>query len=357
MCNPITDHYYSEVETRYLDTNIETMPSILKRKVGGSTRSTEMEDDALRSMDLDSKELTTYGNDDEEGDWGNGTSVARQGTDDCDDEGQEEIYSMGSRENSKRKYMNAEMLSYKQQGSYEIPEDVYAFITVAPVCSAPFLFAIAVIFIKYIVYITLLTTIFQERKTWTLRSSESTENTLLVITNEEIVAVTVKFLLIPVIVAMQEDLMAVYAGLANARYDPKVKEISEAATKTKFALAYLLQLIDGLLSLVVNFFKMFSVTDILDVFLNFAALHFLQDIDDVFYALVEKGFFGDDMEHMATVCKQISWPRRAGTSEFSQFLTNLDSTLFGLTFIICVIIYIVITYILLQNVKDGIDGI
>ena len=35
-----------------------------------------------------------------------------------------------------------------------------------------------------------------------------------------------------------------------------------------------------------------------------------KDMDDVFYSLVEKGFFGDRLEHMATICKQISWPRR-----------------------------------------------
>ena len=94
---------------------------------------------------------------------------------------------------------------------------------------------------------------------------------------------------------------------------------------------------------------MFNTPHILDVFLNFAALHFLQDIDDVFYALVEKGFFGDDMEHMANICKQISWPRRTGTTELGHFLSNLDSTLFSLTFLICVALYIVITYILVKS--------
>eukprot|EP00535_Pseudo-nitzschia_heimii_P005126 CAMPEP_0197174280 /NCGR_PEP_ID=MMETSP1423-20130617/870_1 /TAXON_ID=476441 /ORGANISM="Pseudo-nitzschia heimii, Strain UNC1101" /LENGTH=299 /DNA_ID=CAMNT_0042623191 /DNA_START=201 /DNA_END=1100 /DNA_ORIENTATION=+ len=272
--------------------------------------------------------------------WGQNTSVARKANshseleDNYDYESEyntEEKTSLKSgvsQENSKKKYIQSEMLSYKQQGSYDIPEDVYAFITVAPVCSWPFIFAVVVISTKYIVYMTLMNEV---------RVDE--------FNTDDIMAKIVKFFLIPVTVAMQEDLMAVYAGLANARYDEKVLEISGAATKWKFALAYLLQLIDGLLSLVVNFSKMLTTDDVLDVFLNFAALHFLQDIDDVFYALVEKGFFGDDMEHMATVCKQISWPRRAGSNQTSQLLTSLDSLLFTVTFFVCLIFYFVALFI------------
>jgi hypothetical protein len=301
--------------------------------VGGSKRSTENLDDVLRTMDdFDSNELRFEN--DERADWRN-SAVARQELENSEYEQYEyEEESSGlnggmpsSRENSRKKYIQSQMLSYKQQGSFDLPEDVYSFITVAPFCSFPFLFACGVIGIKYVVYATLLSKITREEFSY----------------DDEKIATAVKFFLIPVTVAMQEDLMAVYTGLANARYDPKVLEISEAATKAKFSLAYILQLIDGLLSLSVNFLKMFSTSDIMEVFLNFAALHFLQDIDDVFYALVEKGFFGDDMEHMATVCKQISWPRRTGSTPFSKFMTKLDSILFGTTFLICVILFIVIT--------------
>jgi len=302
-------------------------------RVDGSTRSTEMEVEVTRSMDLDSKELRYENSRD--------STLARQELKNSEYEQydyQEESSGLNmanSRDNSKKRYVQSQMLSYKQQGSFDLPEDVYSFITVAPVCSAPFLFACAVIGIKYVVYATLLTKIGK------------------FINGEEIISIAVKFFLIPVTVAMQEDLMAVYTGLANARYDPKVLEISEAATKAKFSLAYTLQLIDGILSLTVNFLKMFTTSDILEVFLNFAALHFLQDIDDVFYALVEKGFFGDDMEHMAMVCKQISWPRRTGSTRFSKFLTKLDSILFGTTFVICLIIFIVITVTLEDRTESS----
>jgi len=37
------------------------------------------------------------------------------------------------------------MLSFKEKGSFEMKEDVYAFITVAPVFSSPFILACIVI--------------------------------------------------------------------------------------------------------------------------------------------------------------------------------------------------------------------
>lgn len=312
-----------------------------------------MEDEAIKTIAEDSQEL--FHRESQElcrnsnfeindmGPWGNdkggNNNVSDSGNEiydlDYKDEEQTSLksgFSGRSRGNSKKEQIHAQMLSYKQQGSYDIPEDVYAFITVAPVTSYPFVFACLVIAIKYIVYVSLLFDIQDYQPSIGEETSEK-------------IATAVKFFLIPVTVAMQEDLMAVYAGLANARYDDKVLRISTSATKTKFALAYLLQLIDGILSLIVNFHKMLLEKEILNVFLNFAALHFLQDIDDVFYALVEKGFFGDRMEHMATVCKQISWPRRAGTTKFSRFLTKLDFILFTLTFGVCLVVYIVFTTI------------
>ena len=281
-----------------------------------------MEEDALKKIEDEKKKFSEEDgdNDFEEGEFN--TAVAKQGGVHFDEE--EEDHQHGSR----LSLIHAQMMSYKQNGSYDLAEDVYAFITVAPVCSMPFVFACGVIGIKYVVYGTLLSGI----------SFEDFDGA-------DKAATAVKFFLIPVAVAMQEDLMAVYAGVANARYDSKVLEISEHATKFKFSLSYLLRLLDGLFSLSVNFSVMLSTDEVLNVFLNFAALHFLQNIDDVFYALVEKGFFGDRMEHMSTVCKQISWPRRAGTNKFSEFLTNLDTILFALTLLICLVIYVFVTHL------------
>jgi len=316
-----------------------------------ATATADMEDDALKNMEEENEKKFSEedGDDDDDdnfedaGEFDTTAALARQGssasisvhhhsTTEADDDAKGSSYSQ-----NKKELINSAMVSFKENGSYDMSEDVYAFIRAAPVCSWPFVFACGVIGIKYIVYGTLLSGIKYKEFDGAVKS-----------------ATAVKFFLIPVAVAMQGDLMAVYAGVANTRYDSKVLRIAKHATETKFILAYFLRLLDGLCSLTVNFMVMLTTDDVLSVFLNFAALHFLQDIDDVFYRLVEKGFFGDGMEHMSMICKQISWPRRVGTeTRFSEFVTSLDTILFALTMFVCLVLYIFFTYKYVVTMKSS----
>jgi len=201
-----------------------------------------------------------------------------------------------------------------------LENDVYAFISVAPINSKPFVFALYVILIKYAVCGLLAYGITFNG----IGGSNKLDN-------------VVKFFLIPVAVAMQEDLMHVYASVANLVYDDKVLQISNSATKSKLILSFVLRFVDGCFSLYVNFALMIDTSGTLSIMLNFAALHFLQGIDDVFFGLVEQGFFGDSMEHMSTVCKQISYPRRK--TDGHACTTNFDSMLFFLTLAIMIAVY------------------
>ena len=141
--------------------------------------------------------------------------------------------------------------------------DVYAFIAVAPVCSAPFVFALYVILLKYTVVGLLIYGI--------------QFNTVEKVSKKDD---TVKFFLIPVAIAMQEDLMYFYASIANVRYEisPTMQRISDqtSITKGKLIVGLLLRFIDGALNLYANFALMISTAGVLNIFLNFAALHFLQ---------------------------------------------------------------------------------
>ena len=178
-------------------------------------------------------------------------------------QGQESNKIINNNNNKKEQFrqslVTSQMLSHKQHGSYDMAEDVYAFIVAAPIFSWSFLFASYVIATKYIVYATLLNGIYFKD-----------------LGGADPAATAVKFFLIPVAIAMQSDLMAVYEYLANVRYDKEVLSISSHATFTKFVLAYILRLADGVLSLSVNFGVMLVTDEVLGVFLNFAALHFLQ---------------------------------------------------------------------------------
>ena len=177
-----------------------------------------------------------------------------------------------------------------------LSEDVYAFIAVCPIRSVIFPLSLYVIFVKYTIYAILLQDI-------------ETDHDYSYTGAIPLVQV-VKFFLIPVAVTMQEDLMTVYATVANIQWDKSVTEKAPHATLTKFLFANTLRGIDGVLSLTVCFYLMLMTNTILDVFLNFAALHFLQFIDDIAYEMVDRGFFGDRLEYAATACQHVSYPRR-----------------------------------------------
>merc|ERR1712238_446506 len=236
---------------------------------------------------------------------------------------------MGTEKNSNRS-VHSEMKSFKKKVHFDQKQDVYAFITTAPVCSAAFLLACIVISVKYIVYSTLISGISFEDV-----DSMAKKNTM------------IKFFLIPIAVSMQADLMAVYEKIANYRYDKKVLTISAHATKLKFNLSYALRFMDGVLSLTVNFLTMLKTREVQGIFLNFAALHFLQDIDDVIYNLVEKGFFGDTVEHMSVICKKIVWLRRTGeyNTKFCGCIriSHLDTILYVMTMSVCYLLWMIHT--------------
>jgi hypothetical protein len=215
------------------------------------------------------------------------------------------------------------MKDKKLQDRYSLGEDVYAFLFVAPIWSVPFWFSLAVVCLKFLVYGVL-----------------SSDIDLLDFNIDRISANVAKFFLIPVAVAMQEDLMHSYFFFANVGWDDSALRYSTSATPNKLLFSYILRTMDGLFSLGVNFAVMLATPEVLNVFLNFAALGFLQSIDDVFYELVLRGFFGDSMEFLGLMCKEITFPRRMGKDNFTFCkgwlrLSHLDSILFGGTILVC----------------------
>mmetsp|Transcript_27773 Transcript_27773/g.59381 ORF Transcript_27773/g.59381 Transcript_27773/m.59381 type:complete len:260 (+) Transcript_27773:187-966(+) len=205
-----------------------------------------------------------------------------------------------------------------------LDKDVYAFIMAAPVASFGFLFSAYIIFTKYLVYCILMTDI---------KNINDEER----LSQQPWRLITVKIALVPVAISMQEDLIHVFATAANIKYDKdRATIISKDATKSKMVLSMMLRLIDGCMSLTVNYSVMLASPDILGVFLNFAALHFLQSIDDVFFTLIQDGFFGDSMEHMSMVCTQISFQRRTSDHSLIKFS---DTILWLMTLFSCYVAF------------------
>ena len=233
---------------------------------------------------------------------------------------------------NRRASIKAIMKKKKLKDEIPLGENIYSLLIVSPTFSWPFIFVVGVYAIKISILAILLSDI-------NLNDNANHD--------EDPKVTVVKFCLIPVAVAMQEDMMYSFFFYANVIYCPKIMDVAECATKGRFYFSYLLRTIDGILSLFSNYFIMLITPVTLDVFLNFAALQFLYDIDDVFYELVTQGFFGDNLESYAKICEDITMERRFGNdnTKILRFfrVSWLDSILFSVSLLICYIIFAIVT--------------
>ena len=117
-----------------------------------------------------------------------------------------------------------------------------------------------------------------------------------------------QFLMLPVAVAMQEDLIG-SIFLFNVKYDPHIQHDCPGATKLKWGFASFLRMFDGLTSLAVNFFLLMTSYSVVGLFLNFAALAFLQTVDNVAYELALNGYLTDGIETVAKKVSEVSMPK------------------------------------------------
>jgi len=141
-----------------------------------------------------------------------------------------------------------------------------------------------------------------------------------------------QFLMLPVAVAMQDDLIATYYLIANIKYCPSIRRTNPEAYEWKFNIATACRAIDGAYSLCVNFVVLVSATDVLSLFLNFAALQFLQTIDNIALELAADGYLTDRLEDVAGNVKEAELPKRSDEN----WLRCVDTILFVTT---CVILF------------------
>jgi hypothetical protein len=97
-----------------------------------------------------------------------------------------------------------------------------------------------------------------------------------------------QFLMLPIAVAIQEDLTAFFFTVANVHYSHEIQGAFPDATCTKFYVAF--RGFDGCFSLAVNVVILLKANSVLTLFLNFAALQFLQTIDSIALHLCLDGY-------------------------------------------------------------------
>jgi hypothetical protein len=197
----------------------------------------------------------------------------------------------------------------------DIPHDAYNMLFLAPWGSQAFYFAIYTFVLKIglftFIAIDALETIHETK------DDEGPSRTVLAL----------QCLMLPVAVAMQQDLIATYMLLANVQYSSRIRRQHSAATPTKYYVAIALRGLDGVYSLFINFLLLLLAKSARTLFLNFAALQFLQTIDNLAVHLARDGFFTAALEEVAKDVEQAHLPSRTRGS-----LLHLDSVLFVATF-------------------------
>jgi hypothetical protein len=148
-----------------------------------------------------------------------------------------------------------------------------------------------------------------------------------------------QFLMLPIAVAIQEDLTAFFFTVANVEYSTQIQAVFPNATMQKFNAANLFRGLDGFYSLLVNFVILLKAETVLSLFLNFAALQFLQTIDNIALHLCIDGYLFEGLEQIAHQVTRVKLPRKKDS-----IFNVLDSVFF----IVCYI-GILIAWIVVQN--------
>lgn len=151
-----------------------------------------------------------------------------------------------------------------------------------------------------------------------------------------------QFLLLPVAVAIQDDLISAYYIFANVRYSVDITRQNPYAYKWKFRAANICRCVDGLFSLAVNFMVLTSATEVLSLFLNFAALQFLQTIDNMALTLCAEGYFSDTLETVANHVIQAKLPKKQLRGKDTRYL---DTGLFLVTLVVLVILWSLLSFV------------
>jgi len=189
----------------------------------------------------------------------------------------------------------------------DLSDDVYNMFFLSNTNGPAFFYAVYIYLLKLSLYTVIAIHLYQEGL------PEETDN---------LVKVT-QFLLLPVAVAIQEDLISCFFVIANMEYSPAVLAKNPGASQWKFTVSNLCRGFDGLYCLGINFIVLLQASDVLSLFLNFAALQFLQTIDNVALHLAADGYLAERLEVVADNVATTKLPRKD-----NRFFNALDSVLF-----------------------------
>lgn len=226
-----------------------------------------------------------------------------------------------SRDTLKRQLSQAAIAAADEM--VDIPDDVYSMFFLSSYFGPGFWYAAYVTALKMALYTFLII--------------DAVEAPIPDIVDRKLLAT--QFLMLPVAVAIQEDLTHFFFTIANVHYSKEILEVFPDATCFKFFTANFFRGFDGIYSLLVNFVILLKADTVLTLFLNFAALQFLQTIDNIALHLCMDGYLFDRMETLAHQVLEVKLPRKVN-SVFNVF----DSALFLLSYLGILAAWVVIQF-------------
>ena len=219
-----------------------------------------------------------------------------------------------------------DILGLEDEDMEEIEDDVYSMFFLADVCSQAYWFAILVFFLKLglivIIAIDLYTVGF-------FPASDTVPG----------LVKTTQFLLLPVNVSVQEELITTFFIYANLKWSKEILELSPGASKAKFHAANFMRFIDGLAFLFINTTLLLQASQVLSAFLNFAALQFLSSIDNVALHLARDGYLTESLETVAGDVLLMKLPKN-----HNEKMQVMDSLLLATTYILTLVAWVIFTF-------------
>lgn len=232
------------------------------------------------------------------------------------------------KEGSGQRKSLAEVLGLDDEDMAEIEDDVYNMFFLADSCSQSWWFAVIVFIMKVALIIIIAIDL------WTNKTFPK---------KEEVTAMvkTTQFLLLPVNVAVQEELITTFYIYANLKWSRHIRELSPGASKTKFHIANLMRFLDGLAFIFINTTLLLQATDVLGAFLNFAALQFLSSIDNVALHLARDGYLTENLETVAGDVLHMRLPKN-----HNDRLQVMDSLMLLILYLVQLVAWVMLMFVL-----------
>ena len=217
-----------------------------------------------------------------------------------------------------------DLLGLEDDEMHDIVDDVYNMFFLAEVGGQAFYYALIIFALKVGLFIVIIIDLFTNRSMPDFNSVDM------------LVQVT-QFFLLPVAVAIEEELIATFFIYSNLKWSPIILELNPCAFKWKYHLGNFFRLVDGLFFLFINTILMLQATDILSMFLNFAALMFLQQIDNIALHLARDGYLTETLEGVANDVFLMKLPRN-----HNRKLQMLDSLMLFSTYLVLVVLWFLV---------------